>query len=151
MTAGLTDSQLRKSAAHSSCTRASSQLGADLVGDRPPVRGDARLSLVEPVPVGGVGGPEPLVRAVGVTHPGQALDHRPVGGRLGQRDDLAVVEDHGPAGQRERLADHPQTVPCAPVGAAARPPLPVPPHPARSREIAGPAPRGQPFEYKGQW
>jgi len=124
-------------------------VGADVAGDRPPVGGDARCALIEPVPVGEVRGPERLVIAV---HPGEARDHRSVRRRWLQRDYLAVVEDHGPAGQRKRRASHRETVAVTPAGAAARPALrtaaPCPPPGVSARE---PVPLGQRFEYSDQW
>jgi hypothetical protein len=51
--------------------------GADVLGDRLPVRRDARAALVQAVPVGEVGPPEGLALAA---DPRQAGDYLPVGG-----------------------------------------------------------------------
>ena len=77
---------------------------ADVGGDRLPVGGDSGAAQVEAVPVREVGAPER--RLAVAAHPGQARDRLPVDGRLRQRDDLAVVDDNEPAGQRDGRTGH---------------------------------------------
>ena len=78
---------------------------ADVGGDRPPVRGDARACPGR-ARRGARSRRARTARSPSPLTPARPLDHRPVGGRLRQRDDLAVVEDHGPAGQREGRTGH---------------------------------------------
>ena len=104
MTAGLIDSHQRKSAAHSSCTRASSQLAPRSPAIACQYAAAPALPWSRPSRWREVGPPELLAPA---PDPGQPAITSRSAVRRRQRDHLPVIEDHGPAGQRNGCTGHP--------------------------------------------